>query len=85
MTTNKKPPVAYAARLARESVKLGLRVGGIVGGVALSAVWAACGRAMNGDARTDHESIRTSLDVPVLDDPDYVHNAFNHDEWLEGR
>lgn len=28
MTSNKKPPVPYAERLARESVKFGLRLGG---------------------------------------------------------
>lgn len=39
MTTNKKVPVPYAGRLARESVKFGLRVGGILGGVVGAAIW----------------------------------------------
>lgn len=39
MTSNKKPLVPYAARLARESVKLGLRVGLILGGTVLTSLW----------------------------------------------
>jgi hypothetical protein len=41
MTTNSKQPVPYAAKLARESVKLGLRVGGMLCGVVGGALWEA--------------------------------------------
>ena len=85
MTTNTKRPVPYVARLARESAKFGVRVGGIVGGAALSALWATFGRSIGGTDDGEREPPRTALDVPVWDDPDYVHNAYNHDEWLDGR
>lgn len=56
MTTNKKPPVPYAARLARESVRFGLRVGGVVCGLVGGAVWEAAKQFPTSALSTDGKS-----------------------------
>ena len=75
----------YAGRLVLEGAKLGLRVGGILTGAALSALWSSGGRAVGGNDDEDRALPRTALDVPIWDDPDYVQNVYNYDEWLDGR
>ncbi len=101
MTTNKKPPVPYAERLARESVKFGLRVGGSflrhgpgllragVFGLPLLLMGMAASHDSDEGVADDNDlgevPPRTFLEVPVWDDPNYVQNEYHHTEWLDGR